>query len=426
MAFGPVGLLGGALVKVFEQGVYRLVLAHRFGRAHLVSDGAHGLHSAGGKNALYDLVDDARGYDRVALLDGVADYGPRRHADDEAGDTVETLQGLLCPRHVLFRGIEVGGLVLEVSYEDVRRQVAHHVLGVAADVHLVVRVVADAAHNYHRRVYFVDVLQRLLERLARQERRLQVYALVLGDLPGDLKVGRVDLGQSRVDDLLVQLLLLLEPEDLLGLGREHARYGVEHRVVEVGVEDAYRLDGPAEFPRELYSPLEPAQRFGRAVDRDYDVLERRAVEVLRVHVLDDDLEVLAFQGAAHQLDVVLLAQGLQHVDVGVGDDLQPLGDELVVDLALPLHLVLVAELLGEPALHLPEADVVHLRGVGMTTSYPAPELPRHVDADDARLVGVVRVVYRDVDLFVHIPRSPSFEGRLAVSISRHAGCSAHG
>jgi hypothetical protein len=79
-----------------------------------------------------------------------------------------------------------------------------------------------------------------------------------------------------------------------------------------------------------------------------------------------------------------------------------------VDLALPLHLVLVAELLGEPALHLPEAHVVHLGGVGVTAGDPPPELARYVHPDDARLVGIVRVVYRDVNLFVHKPRSPSF------------------
>ena len=134
------------------------------------------------------------------------------------------------------------------------------------------------------------------------------------------------------------------------------------------------------------------------------------VEVVVVDVLDDDLEVLALEGAADELDVVLLAEGLEDVYVGVGDDLESLGDELVVDLALPLHLVLVAELLGEPGLHLAEADVVHLGGVGVATRDPAPELPRNVDAYDARLVGVVRVVDRDVDLFVHVP-FPSPSGR---------------
>src|ERR687897_243677 len=457
VSVGPVGFTCGTFVEIFEKGVYRLVFAHRLGRAHLVSDGAHRLHRAGGENALYDLVDDARGYDRVALLDGVADDGARRHADDEAWYAVEPFEGLLRPRHVLFRGVEVGGLVLVVGYQDVRRQVAHHVLGVAADVHLVVRMVADAAHDDHRRVYLVHVLQRLLEWLASEERRLQVHAFVLGYLPGYLQVRRVDLGQSRVDDLLVQLLLLLEPEHFLGLGRENACYGVEHRVVEIGVEDRDSLDGSAKLPCKLYRPLEAAERLGRAVNGDDDVLEGATVEVLddqgvrllepaydalgdgaqdrildgghahRAHndeveiilvdVFDDDLEILAFERAPHELDVVLLAEWFEDVDVGVGDDLQTLGDELVMDLALALHLVLVAELLGEPALHLTEADVVHLGGVGVATGDPAPEPPRHVDADDARLVGVVRVVYRDVDLFVHIPRSPSFAGRRDFSSS---------
>src|SRR5829696_5970346 len=446
-----VGLLGGALVEVLEQGVYGLVLAHGIGGAHLVADGTHGLHGAGREDALDHLVYDAGGYDGVTLLDGVTDDGARRHPHHEAGDTVEALQRLLGPRHVLFGRVEVRSLVLVVRDKDVRGQVAHHVFGVAADVHLVVGVVADAAHDDHRRVDLVHVLHRLLERLACEERRLQLIALVLGDLPGYLQVGRVDLGQPRVDDLLVQLLLLLEAEDLLGLGGENTSYGVEHRVVEVGVEDGDSLHRPAELASELDRPLQTTERLGRPVDRHHDVLERRAVEVLhdqgvrllqapddplrdraedrvlhgghahsahhdevevvRVHVLDYDLEVLAFQRASHQLDVVLLAERLEHVDVGVGDDLQALGDELVMDLALPLHLVFVAELLGEPALHLAEADVVHLRGVGVATRDPAPELPRHVDPDDARLVGVVRVVDRDVDLSVHIPRSPSFAVR---------------
>src|SRR4028119_1916157 len=67
--------------------------------------------------------------------------------------------------------------------------------------------------------------------------------------------------------------------------------------------------------------------------------------VVVVCVFHDYLEVLAFEGAADELDVVLLAERLEDVDVGVGDDLKPLGDELGVDLALPLHLVPVAGLL---------------------------------------------------------------------------------
>ena len=213
--------------------------------------------------------------------------------------------------------------------------------------------------------------------------------------------------------------------------------------MEVRVEDGDRLHRPAELAGKLYRPLQSTERLRRAVHGDDDVLERGAVEVFDdqgvrvgdaphdalgngsehrvpdgghahradndqvvvavVHVLDDDLEVLALQGAADELHVVLLTERFQDVYVGVGDDLQPFCDELVVDLALPLHLVFVAELLREPRLHLPEAHVVHLGGVGVAAGDPSAELARHVDADDARLVGVIRVVYRDVDLFVHIP-----------------------
>ena len=431
-----------ALVEVLEEGVYGLALTRCFGGAYLVADGAHGLHRAGREDVLYHLVYDACGDDGIALLDGVPDDGAGSHADYEAGDSVEPLEGLFRPRHVLLCGVEIRCLVLEVRYEHVSRQVAHHVLGVAADVHLVVGVVADAAHDDHRRVHFLDVLQRLLEWLAREKGGLELHSLVLGDLLRHLEVGGVDLGQSRVDDLLVQLLLLLEPEHLLRLGREHTGYGVEHRVVEVGIEDAYRFYSSPELAGELDGALQSTQRLGGAVDGYDDVLEGAAVQVLDdqgvrfrqaphhalgygaehrvldgghphradddqvvvagVHVLDDDLEVLAFQGAPDQLDVVLLAEGFEHVYIRVGDYLQTLGDELVVDLALPLHLVLVAELFWEPALHLPEAHVVHLGGVGVATRYPPAELARHVDSYDARLVGVVRVVYRDVNLFVHL------------------------
>src|SRR5215218_6779794 len=123
----------------------------------------------GGEDVLYDLV-----------------YGAGSHPHDEAGDAVEPLQRLLRPGHVLLGGEDVRGLVLVVGYENVCRQVAHHVLGVAADVHLLVGVVADAAHHHECRVHLVYVLESLLERLAGQQRRFQFYTLVGGDLLGDL------------------------------------------------------------------------------------------------------------------------------------------------------------------------------------------------------------------------------------------------
>ncbi len=63
----------------------------------------------------------------------------------------------------------------------------------------------------------------------------------LGQLPGDVQVRLVDLGQPAVDDFLVQLFLFLEPEDLAGFFIEHAGNAVEGGVVKVRVEGGDRL-----------------------------------------------------------------------------------------------------------------------------------------------------------------------------------------
>src|SRR3712207_3180368 len=81
--FVAVGLFG-AFLEVLEEGLDGGVLTHLLRGAHLVADGAHGLHRARREDVLYDLVYDAGGYDRVALLDGVPDDRARRHADHEA------------------------------------------------------------------------------------------------------------------------------------------------------------------------------------------------------------------------------------------------------------------------------------------------------------------------------------------------------
>src|SRR5262245_64230632 len=96
-------------------------------------------------------------------------------------------------------------------------------------------------------------------------------------------------------------------------------------------------------------------------------------------------------------------QGLlgHHVQVRLGDELKPHGDERVVDLALALELGLVLVLLGERILHLLEPVVVQPGGVHMDAresgaARPA-ELDRHVD----RAVRVIRVVNRNADVLEH-------------------------
>ena len=89
-------------------------------------------------------------------------------------------------------------------------------------------------------------LEHLLEALAVEQRDREVDPLVGRQLPADLEVRLVDLGQPGVDDLLVELLLLLEAEDLRGLLGEHPDDAVEHGVVEIGVVDGDGVDGPVE------------------------------------------------------------------------------------------------------------------------------------------------------------------------------------
>ena len=61
----------------------------------------------------------------------------------------------------------------------------------------------------------------------------------------------VDLRQPGIDDLLMQLLLLLEPKDLGGLSREDIDDAVEHRVMQVWVVDGNGLYLLVEDTRQL-------------------------------------------------------------------------------------------------------------------------------------------------------------------------------
>jgi hypothetical protein len=53
---------------------------------------------------------------------------------------------------------------------------------------------------------------------------------------GDVEMPLVDLGEARVDDLLVQLFLLLEAEHACRRGRKHLGDRVERDAMELGVE----------------------------------------------------------------------------------------------------------------------------------------------------------------------------------------------
>ena len=71
----------------------------------------------------------------------------------------------------------------------------------------------------------------LLEGLAVEEGLGDLRALGARHLLGHLQVRLVDLGEARVDDLLVELVLLLEAEHLRRLLGEGPHQPIEHEIV---------------------------------------------------------------------------------------------------------------------------------------------------------------------------------------------------
>ena len=302
---------------------------------------------------------------------------------------------------------------------------------------------------------FLQNCEHLLEALAVEKRDGEVDALVGRELPADLEVRLVDLRQPRVDDLLVELLLLLEAEHLRGLLGQHADDPVEHGVVEIGIVDRHGVDRPAERLAERDADLEPVERLGAAVQPDHDrallrlerleapdhegvdghlpdeALGHRAelavphraepegahddeVVVLALDVLDQRLVVLAVHHARLEREPGGLGLLPHDLEVGVGDQLEAHRDQRVVDLPLALELVLVPVLLGQRVLHLLEPVVVEPRRVDVAASQGRPEGPPELHGQVDGAVGVVRVVDRHIDL-------PEHEGLLARHRERRRG-----
>ncbi len=136
---------------------------------------------------------------------------------------------------------------------------------------------ADSAAHEQPCVAFGDIPAHALKGLAVEEGDRQVDAGLGGLRLGHAQMGLVDLGQTAVDDLLVQRLLFLEAEHLRRLLREHVDDAVEDAVVEVGVVHGNRLDSFLQRLAETEGDLQPTERLRRSVDRDDDVALHRSV-----------------------------------------------------------------------------------------------------------------------------------------------------
>jgi hypothetical protein len=310
------------------------------------------------------------------------------------------------------------------------------------------------------------VVENLLERFSIEERLRDLEVELLRELLRDLEVRLVDLRESRIDDLLVELVLFLETEHLRRLLRQHVDDSVEDRVVQIRVVDRDRLDLLVETLRELDGGHERPERLRAAVDADenrvaalgrlrvrnplddQDVLVRvprhpltdRAeltvpapphpqdahddqIVVRADDVLEDLGAVLPVHHPRHEVELGLAALRFHRAQVAFRDQLEAHGDEAVVDLPLPLELRLLDVLVRERELHLLEAVVVHPGGVDVASDHLRfellPELDRHRD----RLVGMVRVVDGNVDGLIHqsllgqpvTSRNGNQERRLAIA-----------
>ena len=209
----------------------------------------------------------------------------------------------------------------------------------------------------------------------------------------------VDLRQAAVDDFFVQLFLLLEAEHLAGFLVEDAGDAVKGGIVEIGIEGRDGFDRHVEGLAERQAGHKSAERIGAAVDRDHDfpaghrldVLDDQHVRIpyatkhalgvaadhtvfhgadtqgahddqivgVGIDVFGQDFPIPSFERATFDRKVGFSAFLIDVIEVGVGDDLEPAGNQRIVDLALPVEFFFIVVFLGKARFHLLEAFVVH-------------------------------------------------------------------
>src|SRR5881628_820749 len=126
-------------------------------------------------------------------------------------------------------------------------------------------------------------------------------------------------------------------------------------------------------------------------------------------VLDEHLVVLAVYHLALEGQPRGLGAPGDHVEVGIGDELQAHGDQRVVDLPLALELVLVLVLIRQRVLHLLEPVVVEPRRVHVDAGQPGAARPTQLDGQVDRPVRIVGVVHRNADVLEHGPSLSQLE-----------------
>ena len=129
--------------------------------------------------------------------------------------------------------------------------------------------------------------------------------------------------------------------------------------------------------------------------------EARETSAAAVRLVDDLLVVDALEELPRDGHSGFGTAAVELVQEAVGDELQPLLDQLVVDLPLPADLGRFLELGRKPDLELAEPDVVEARGVDVGAGDAAPEASAEFDGAVDGPVRLARVIDRDKYLSIH-------------------------
>ena len=328
--------------------------------------------------------------------------------------------------------------------EHVARRQAQQVLGVRADAAVgLLGVHANLADDQQVGLDLARPVEHLLKGLTVKQGLGDLDAGVLGDLLAHIEMRLVDVGETGVDDLLVQLILLFEAKDLGRFVGQHLDDALEDRVVQIGIVDRDQLDLLSQLLGQVDAGGERTERFRAAVDADQDrvalvftvlgqmldhpqVAVDRARQTLahrtdlgvtgtadadraehdqiivgRLDVLDQLGRVFTVHHLGSELETGTLAGLLHILQVTVGNELETHRDQVVVDLALAMQLGLLEVLLGQCELHLLEAIVVHLGSVDVAAGELGAERLAQLDRSRDGAVGVVGVVDGHIDALIH-------------------------
>ena len=369
----------------------------------LAAQGFHRIHGPFRQNITDRVIDHRIADDGMPFFNGIAVNGGLGDATRKHRNLFHPQQGFLGPGNGIFR------LGVDRRYEsfignqDVTGNRPKQILGVAADIHVIVAVHADAPDNQQPGFFFPNVLEDFFERLPVQEGRANIRSFFLGDFAGNIQVRLVDFGQSAIDHFLMEFFLFLEAKDLAGLFVQDPGNAVKGGIVKIRIKGGNGLDrlvqrfpqgqpgfqsaeavraavhGHDDFPavhglQVLHDKhvriANPAQDpFGIAADHGilHGAHPQRAhngqVVGIGIDVFGQHLPIATFQGSSFQGEIRLGTLFIHVVEVGIGNDLEPARDEGIVNLALTVELFFVVIFFRKPRFHLLEPFIVHFGGI---------------------------------------------------------------